>query len=186
MPVHGDRGEADRARAVLLTLAGWTSPKIAEAFGVREDTVPPVAQRLRRRRHRSAEGQHRASLTDPDSRAMAAHTKVGVGYNIQVVVDAKNKLIAEQAVTNQVVDVGLLAQTAEPAREILGGRDNRRRRGPRLLQDRRHRGLREGRLHSPRSQAAARLLGARGPCIARTSSDTTPSATPRSARPGSC
>jgi transposase len=26
-----DRGEADRARAVLLTLAGWTSPKIAEA-----------------------------------------------------------------------------------------------------------------------------------------------------------
>ncbi len=34
-----DRGEADRARAVLLTLTGWTSPKIAEAFGVREDTV---------------------------------------------------------------------------------------------------------------------------------------------------
>ena len=34
-----DRGEADRARAVLLTLAGWSSPKIAEAFGVREDTV---------------------------------------------------------------------------------------------------------------------------------------------------
>jgi transposase len=34
-----DRGEADRARAVLLTLGGWTSPKIAEAFAVREDTV---------------------------------------------------------------------------------------------------------------------------------------------------
>ena len=34
-----DRGEADRARAVLLTLAGWTSPRIAEAFAVREDTV---------------------------------------------------------------------------------------------------------------------------------------------------
>src|ERR1700675_2444013 len=34
-----DRGEADRARAVLLTLLGWTSPRIAEAFGVREDTV---------------------------------------------------------------------------------------------------------------------------------------------------
>jgi len=38
-----DRGEADRARAILLTLAGWTSPDIAAAFGVREDTV-----RLRR------------------------------------------------------------------------------------------------------------------------------------------
>jgi transposase len=34
-----DRAEADRARAVLLTLSGWTSPRIAEAFGVREDTV---------------------------------------------------------------------------------------------------------------------------------------------------
>jgi transposase len=34
-----DRGEADRARAILLTLSGWTSPHIAEAFGVREDTV---------------------------------------------------------------------------------------------------------------------------------------------------
>src|SRR3990170_7819549 len=34
-----DRAEADRARAILLTLAGWTSPDIAAAFGVREDTV---------------------------------------------------------------------------------------------------------------------------------------------------
>jgi transposase len=34
-----DRGEADRARAVLLRLAGWTSSHIAEAFGVRDDTV---------------------------------------------------------------------------------------------------------------------------------------------------
>jgi transposase len=34
-----DRGEADRARAILLTLSGWTSPRIGEAFGVREDTV---------------------------------------------------------------------------------------------------------------------------------------------------
>src|SRR5215207_3726788 len=34
-----DRGEADRARAIVLTLSGWTSGQIAEAFGVREDTV---------------------------------------------------------------------------------------------------------------------------------------------------
>ena len=34
-----DRGEADRARAILLTLSGWTSGPIAEAFGVREDTL---------------------------------------------------------------------------------------------------------------------------------------------------
>ena len=34
-------------------------------------------------------GESQISLTDPDSRAMAAHTKVAVGYNIQVAVDAK-------------------------------------------------------------------------------------------------
>ena len=37
--VGSDRAEADRSRAILLTLRGWTSPRIAEAFGVREDTV---------------------------------------------------------------------------------------------------------------------------------------------------
>jgi transposase len=65
-------------------------------------------------------GEDQISLTDPDSRAMAAHTHVAVGYNAQVAVDTKHKLIVEQQVTNQVVDMGLLAQTAEPAKEVLG------------------------------------------------------------------
>lgn len=34
-----DRSEADRARGLLLTLRGWTSGEIGQAFGVREDTV---------------------------------------------------------------------------------------------------------------------------------------------------
>ena len=33
------RGEADRARAVLLTLQGWTSLDLAEAFGVTPEAV---------------------------------------------------------------------------------------------------------------------------------------------------
>jgi transposase len=41
-------------------------------------------------------GESQISLTDPDSRAMAAHTHVAVGYNVQVAVDAKHKLIVEQ------------------------------------------------------------------------------------------
>jgi hypothetical protein len=36
-------------------------------------------------------GESQISLTDSDSRAMAAHTKVGVGYNIQIAVDAKTR-----------------------------------------------------------------------------------------------
>jgi transposase len=34
-----ERAEADRARAILLSLGGWMSAAIGEAFGVREDTV---------------------------------------------------------------------------------------------------------------------------------------------------
>jgi transposase len=33
------RGEADRARAILLTVEGWTSAEIAAAFGVTADSV---------------------------------------------------------------------------------------------------------------------------------------------------
>ena len=65
-------------------------------------------------------GEDQISLTDPDSRAMAAHTHVAVGYNVQVAVDTKHKLIVEQQVTNQVLDMGLLTQTAEVAKDILG------------------------------------------------------------------
>ena len=55
-------------------------------------------------------GEDQISLTNPDSRAMAAHTHVAVGYNVQVAVDTKHKLIVEQQVTNQVVDMGKAGQ----------------------------------------------------------------------------
>src|SRR4051794_39745217 len=64
-------------------------------------------------------GEDQISLTDPDSRAMAGHTKVAVGYNVQIAVDAKHKLIVEQDVSNQVLDLGLLAQMAGAAKEML-------------------------------------------------------------------
>ena len=35
----------------------------------------------------AASGEDQLSLTDPDSRAMHAATRVGVGYNIQIAVD---------------------------------------------------------------------------------------------------
>ena len=34
-----DREEADRARGILLSASGWTSPEIGEALRVRQDTV---------------------------------------------------------------------------------------------------------------------------------------------------
>lgn len=39
LAVSSNRSEADRARAILLSLSGWKSAAIGEVFGVREDTV---------------------------------------------------------------------------------------------------------------------------------------------------
>jgi len=47
-----------------------------------------------------ASGESQLLFTDPDARGMAMHPKVGVGYNAQVAVDARYKLIVEQNVTN--------------------------------------------------------------------------------------
>lgn len=85
-----------------------------------------AAIRGRRERHQALleelerSGADQISLTDPDARAMARMTKVGVGYNIQLAVDAKHGLIAEQTVSNQVLDMGLLAPTVTAAMETLG------------------------------------------------------------------
>ena len=80
----------------------------------RRDEYAAVAAELERT------GESQVSLTDPDSRAMATYPKVGVGYNAQVAVDAKHKLIVEQEVTNLGSDLGQLAPTAIPAKEALG------------------------------------------------------------------
>ena len=73
--------------------------------------------------HRKAlreSGEDQLSLTDPDARAMHSGTGVGVGYNVQIAVDTKHKLIAEQPVHSQVSDLGLLAETGRAARTSLG------------------------------------------------------------------
>jgi transposase len=107
----------DKSDATESTAGGSRVKNLAEK-------IASIRQRRERHKNMLAEldqtGESQISLTDPDSRAMAAHTHVAVGYNVQIAVDAKHKLIVEQQVTNQVVDMGLLAQTAEPAKEVLG------------------------------------------------------------------
>ena len=106
-----DEGDASEART-----GGSRTKNLAEkieALRAKRDGYNAMLAELER------SGEDQISLTDPDSRAMSAFTKVGVGYNIQIAVDAKNKMIVEQAVSNQVLDMGLLTQTAEAAREVL-------------------------------------------------------------------
>ena len=97
----------DQSDAAESTTAGSRVENLAEKI---------AATRTRRTRCQDMlaqldrTGEDQISLTDPDSRAMAAHTHVAVGYNVQVAVDAKHKLIVEQQVTNQVVDMGEAGQ----------------------------------------------------------------------------
>ena len=66
------------------------------------------------------EEQKQISVTDPDTRRM--HTGNGnvVGYNAQLAVDAKHKLIAAADVTNDVTDYRQLAKVALEAKANLG------------------------------------------------------------------
>jgi len=68
-------------------------------------------------------GESQLSLTDPDSRVMRTGKGPVVGYNVQIAVDARHSLIAEQQVCNNGNDLGLLAQTAVAARENLGAEE---------------------------------------------------------------
>ncbi len=102
----------------------------------KDDTTPPARvdnleekiSAIKERRahleaHRAelqASGEDQISLTDPDARAMQSSSRIGVGYNIQIAVDTKHKLIAEQQVHNNVSDLGLLSETANAARANLG------------------------------------------------------------------
>jgi hypothetical protein len=66
--------------------------------------------------------QSQISVTDPDARSMpiGGGRVTDVGYNVQVAVDPKHKLIVAHEVTNQVTERGLLSQMARRAKETLG------------------------------------------------------------------
>ena len=91
-----------------------------EVENIREKIAAIQGRRERFEEHRdalAASGEDQLSLTDPDSRAMHAATRVGVGYNIQIAVDAKHKLIALALANREVVVLRLLS---DPAADLFG------------------------------------------------------------------
>ena len=71
--------------------------------------------------HLQETGASQLSLTDPDSRRMpTAGEGSVVGYNVQIAVDEKHKLIVAHDVTNAVTDQEQLAPMAESAKAALG------------------------------------------------------------------
>lgn len=95
----------------------------AGADNVRELQKKIGALRERQRRHQETleklelSGESEVSLTDPDSRNI---WKSGIGYNAQIAVDDKHKLIIAQEVVNDKTDYWQLAPMAQAAKEELG------------------------------------------------------------------
>lgn len=65
-------------------------------------------------------GETQLSTTDADARLLSKRGQVVAGYNVQIAVDAKHKLIATSEVVNDGNDTGQLYEVAEAAKEALG------------------------------------------------------------------
>jgi hypothetical protein len=65
-------------------------------------------------------GDGQISRTDPDARLVAKGGQIVAGYNLQIAVDAKHKLIVASEVVNDGNDTGQLCAVAEAARQALG------------------------------------------------------------------
>jgi transposase len=111
--------ETDAAEADVAPSAPQTLPTATE---LREKLAALRQNQAASRRQLDsliATGQPQVSLTDPDSRAMSRGGASVVGYNVQVVVDAKHKLLVESAATNAVNDLGQLAPMTLAAQATL-------------------------------------------------------------------
>jgi transposase len=90
------------------------------------DIGAKVAELMARRSRAAADldrleesGETQLSLTDPDARLLVKSGQGVAGYNVQAVVDDKNKLIVASEVVNDSSDVGQLHAMAKAAKEIL-------------------------------------------------------------------
>jgi transposase len=93
------RAELERKIAALREKKDWHEELLAEL-------------------HSSSETQ--ISLTDPQARRMHIREGSVVGYNAQLAVDAKHKLIAAADVTNEPTDLAQLSSMAKAGKEAVG------------------------------------------------------------------
>lgn len=91
---------------------GDISAKVAELMAKRSRAQADLA-RL------EESGETQLSLTDPDARLLVKNGQGVAGYNVQIAVDDRHKLIVASEVVNDSSDVGQLHATASAAKEAL-------------------------------------------------------------------
>jgi transposase len=92
-----------------------------------EDVAGKMAARMAKRARIAADlakledsGETQLSHTDPDARLLSKNGQVVAGYNVQIAVDDKHKLIVASEVVNDGNDTGQLHTMALAAKEALG------------------------------------------------------------------
>jgi transposase len=105
--------QLEREDASLLKEAATGAGSLAEKLKQLEERRQEVAEMLA---ELEASGAKEISQTDGDSRRM---TKVGVGYNGQIAVDARHKMIAEAEVVNAQTDYHQFLSMAEATCEAM-------------------------------------------------------------------
>jgi transposase len=108
--------QADEADEAAPGETQLSAPELKEKLAGIEKYL---AQHEALKRQMEASGASQISQTDPEARLMTTATGSEVGYNVQMVVDDKHKLIAAYEVTNEGNDSGQLARMAKAAKEAL-------------------------------------------------------------------
>jgi transposase len=95
--------------------------------GASEDIAQKVAALMVKRAQTQADrnrleasGETQLSRTDADARLLTKNSQTIAGYNVQIVVDDKHKLIVASEVVNDGNDTGQLYPMAKAAKEALG------------------------------------------------------------------
>src|SRR6266571_3293957 len=106
--------EADQTQAAEEALSPQAVPAALQALRTRADQLRQVQAALEQ------SGDKQVALTDPDSRLMRkADGGYSVGYNVQVAVDDRHKLIAAVELSPHANDLNQLQPMAEAAKAAL-------------------------------------------------------------------
>jgi transposase len=108
--------EAEAAAAAVAPVPA-SAREMSEKLAALRQRRAAVATDLARL---EASGEGQLCHTDPDARLLSKHGQVVAGYNVQIAVDDKHKLIVASAVVNDGNDTGQLAAMAQAAKTALG------------------------------------------------------------------
>jgi transposase len=109
--------ECDREESGIEEVSAEELKEKIEKLKKRRAKYEQIGEKL----SKSEDGQ--VSLTDPDSRLMKSRQGTHSGYNAQIGVDSKHKLIAAEDLSGARSDRGQLTNIATQAKEVLGVSD---------------------------------------------------------------